>query len=43
MRDESKGRELMISSGKGREDMGVAQAWSWYGSGKKDMPERREL
>lgn len=43
MREGENGRELLVSSGRGREDMGVAQAWSWYGPGAKAMPKRREV
>lgn len=35
------GRELLISSNKGKEDMDVAAGWSWYGPGAKEVPQRK--
>lgn len=40
---EPNGRELIVASKSGREDMDVAMGWSRYGPGKKAMPERRQI
>ena len=34
------GRELMLISSKGKEDLDMAMGWRWYGPGAKHMPTR---